>query len=77
MSTWPDGTPKSTNNAFNWQGHASTIAQTRATTLPPRSKNLHAKDGTFRIYTKAGAPSDPSVAVPRRKRDTSAPSTET
>jgi hypothetical protein len=56
MHTWPDGTPKSMNNAFNWR-------EGKATAVPfVANKNHRALDlhshGNIYTYTKATAPSN-------------------
>jgi len=49
---WPDGTPKSTNNAFNWRTGAPSVA------APAKPLNARAKDldsnGSIYAYTPAG-----------------------
>ena len=49
--TWPDGTPKSMNNAFNWRTGEASIA-TPAKTLPARAKDL-SSNGSIYAYTPA------------------------
>ena len=53
MHKWPDGTPKSMNNAFNWRN-------TPATTTPkPKAANARSKDlnSNGSIYTHSQTPS--------------------
>lgn len=70
MSTWPDGTPKSTNNAFDWRNHAPVVEAPKSGPIPARAKDLNATSSIFTIYSKAVASigSFPSVAVPSGKR---------
>ena len=75
MNLWPDGTPKSGNNAFDWRNRTPEIEPTRLGPTPPRTKDLHAKSNVFQAYTRAGNP--PPVAVPRSKRSAASPSTQT
>jgi hypothetical protein len=49
--TWPDGTPKSMNNAFNWRDTEAT-AHTRVGTPNARSLDMHS-NGNICVYTKA------------------------
>lgn len=49
--TWPDGTPKSTNNAFNWRTKASSVA-TPAKPLNARAKDLNS-NGNINTYSTA------------------------
>lgn len=52
QSTWPDGTPKSMNNAFNWRTGAASVAS------PPKPLNARAKDlnstGGIHTFSAAG-----------------------
>lgn len=50
--TWPDGTPKSTNNAFNWRTGAPSVA-TPAKPLNARAKDLDS-NGSIYAYAPAG-----------------------
>ena len=79
MTHWPDGTPKSSNNAFDWRSGASAIKPQRTGPIPPRKKNLNARDGTFKTYTRAVASTGnfPPVAVSRGERRAATPSTQT
>lgn len=52
--TWPDGTPKSMHNAFNWRARESTTTPT-AGHKPPRSLDMHS-NGNVYTYTKAKDP---------------------
>lgn len=57
--TWPDGTPKSMNNAFNWRaGIADVPAAPKAAKPNARSKDLHS-NGNINTYTKASATRTP------------------
>ena len=49
--TWPDGTPKSMNNAFNWRNTEAT-AINRIGAPNARSLDLHSS-GNIYTYTKA------------------------
>lgn len=49
--TWPDGTPKSTNNAFNWRVGKATAVPFVAN-KNNRSMDLHS-NGNVYTYTKA------------------------
>lgn len=51
--TWPDGTPKSTNNAFNWRTGAASVA-TPAKPLNARAKDLNSTGGIY-AHSKASA----------------------
>lgn len=79
MSKWPDGTPKSTNNAFDWRNRAPTVTAPKSGPIPPRAKDLHATSTIFTTYTKAVASigNFPPVAISRGERDTPSPSTKT
>lgn len=58
MKTWPDGTPKSTGNAFDWRGKESKIFKTtefriaHANMLNMAARGTE-KGNTFTIYSKA------------------------
>lgn len=45
---WPDGTPKSMNNAFNWRENALGILCVKPAPTPTRATDLTASDS---IYT--------------------------
>ena len=49
--TWPDGTPKSMNNAFNWRNTAAT-AVPYVGGVNPRSLDMHS-NGNVYTYTRA------------------------
>lgn len=49
MHKWPDGTPKSMNNAFNWRGTPATTSFKRTSTSA-RSKDLNSNGS---IHTHA------------------------
>jgi hypothetical protein len=50
---WPDGTPKSMNNAFNWRENAIGVLSVKfVTPTPARSKDM-ASNGNIYSYTKA------------------------
>lgn len=70
MSTWPDGTPKSTNNAFDWRNRAPTVEAPKSGPIPARAKDMNANSSIFTIYSKAVASigSFPSVAVSSGER---------
>lgn len=57
MHKWPDGTPKSMNNAFNWRTSAAT------TTPKPKAANARSKDlnsnGSIYTYSHATAEKRP------------------
>ena len=50
--TWPDGTPKSMNNAFNWRTGAPSVASP-AKPLNARAQDLNS-NGSIYAYTPAG-----------------------
>ena len=53
---WPDGTPKSMNNAFNWRvGEATAVPFVANKNL--RARDLHS-NGNIYTYTKAAKPSN-------------------
>lgn len=60
MNTWPDVTPKSSGNAFDWRDKESKIFKTaefriaNANTLNMAARGT-TKSGTFTIYSKARA----------------------
>jgi len=49
--TWPDGTPKSMNNAFNWREGVAT-ATPKLGSPNARSLDMHSNGSVF-TYTKA------------------------
>lgn len=51
-SAWPDGTPKSMNNAFNWRTGEPSVAAP-AKPLNARAKDLNS-NGSIYAYTPAG-----------------------
>ncbi len=55
MSTWPDGTPRSSGNAFDWQGKGGSIATSREWKHSESSKlQMQRKPGKpITIYTRA------------------------
>lgn len=60
MSYWPDGTPKSTGNAFDWRSAGSEITKTKSFKLSQNASQQMAGKGSeknrqFTIYTKAKA----------------------
>lgn len=79
MTTWPDGTPKSMNNAFDWKSMTPTIKPHRTGPIPPRAKDLHAKDSILQTYSRAGVAvgNFPPVAVSRGERSTIATPSKT
>jgi hypothetical protein len=66
MHKWPDGTPKSMNNAFNWR-------EGKATAVPFVSNKNHRSldmqsNGNVYAYTKAaGSRSSNSAATPTQR----------
>lgn len=78
MSTWPDGTPKSTNNAFNWRGQAAAVEMPKTRAPAVRSKDLNASGNAFQTYTKAHASigNFPPVAVSRGEWAAASPTTQ-
>lgn len=54
MNKWPDGTPKSSGNAFDWRGGTSVIARDpsiKASEAAKRAVKVPEKQ-TFTIYSK-------------------------
>ena len=51
---WPDGTPKSTTNAFNWRAGATDTAFLKPKASNGRSKDLNSH-GDFHTTTKLNA----------------------
>lgn len=53
--TWPDGTPKSQGNAFNWRGNESHITNSKDWKQSEAAKRqMSGKPGpAFTIYSKA------------------------
>jgi hypothetical protein len=51
--TWPDGTPKSTNNAFNWRTDTPSAAP-KPKTPNARSQDLNS-NGNINTYSKASS----------------------
>lgn len=50
---WPDGTPKSMHNAFNWRDNALGVLSVKfAAPIPARAKDLNS-NGNIYSYTKA------------------------
>jgi hypothetical protein len=49
---WPDGTPKSTNNAFNWRAGVTDTAFLKPKASNGRSKDLNS-NGDVHAYSKA------------------------
>lgn len=49
---WPDGTPKSMHNSFNWRENALGILSTKPAPTPARSKDMNS-NGNIYSYTKA------------------------
>lgn len=60
--TWPDGTPKSMNNAFNWRNTEAT-AITRIGAPNARALDMQSS-GNIYTYTKAKKPPKGFVAPP-------------
>jgi hypothetical protein len=79
MAKWPDGTPKSQNNAFDWRSRTATAMPPKAKPASARSKDLNASDSIFTTYTRAvkSVGNYPPVAVSRGERSTIATPTET
>jgi len=50
--TWPDGTPKSMNNAFNWRAGVTDTAFLKPKASNGRSKDLNS-NGNINTYSKA------------------------
>lgn len=60
MSFWPDGTPKSTGNAFDWRSAGSEIAQAKSFRQSQSATQQMAGKGSdkrrqFTIYSRAKA----------------------
>ena len=56
MTYWPDGTPRSTGNAFDWRGQASKIGNTTAFKNSQRaSQTMAGKGSNFTIKQKPKA----------------------
>lgn len=55
MNTWPDGTPRSHGNAFDWRNRAGSIATSREWKHSESSKRqMQRKPGKpITIYTRA------------------------
>ena len=52
--TWPDGTPKSRGNAFDWRNSASQIVTSREFRQSQASaQQMAGKGKTFTIYSRA------------------------
>jgi hypothetical protein len=47
QSTWPDGTPKSTNNAFNWRAGVTDTAFLKPKANNGRSKDLNSNGNVY------------------------------
>lgn len=62
IHTWPDGTPKSMHNSFNWRQNAKGILLSKPTPTPARASDLTAADS---IYT-----------MPKNKNITKFPTTK-
>ena len=53
MHKWPDGTPKSMHNAFNWRDNATGIlCKQKPVSVSPRSKDMNSND-YFTTYATA------------------------
>jgi hypothetical protein len=50
--TWPDGTPKSTSNAFNWRAGVTDTKFLKPKATNGRSKDLNS-NGDIHAYSKA------------------------
>ena len=50
--TWPDGTPKSMDNAFNWRAGATDTKFLKPKATNGRSKDLNS-NGDINAYSKA------------------------
>lgn len=76
---WPDGTPKSMNNAFNWRAMTPTVTPHKSGPIPARAKDLNSNGNVFTTYSKAVAAigNFPPVAVSRGKRDAATTPTKT
>ncbi len=62
QATWPDGTPKSMNNAFNWRvGKATAIPF--VANVNHRSLDMHS-NGNVYTYTKAKQAGKNYIAPP-------------
>ena len=44
---WPDGTPKSMHNAFNWRENSLGILCVKPTPIPERSKDMTASSSIY------------------------------
>lgn len=56
MTTWPGTSiPKSTRNAFDWQGHASTPVETRVCTKCGEEKPITTFKSSSKSSSKCGA----------------------
>jgi hypothetical protein len=51
--TWPDGTPKSTDNAFNWRAGVTDTKSLKPKATNGRSKDLNS-NGSIYAYAPAG-----------------------
>ena len=61
MHKWPDGTPKSMNNAFNWRENASSILASKPVPTPARSKDM-SSNGSIYAYAKTKSAPKPVAA---------------
>jgi len=52
MHKWPDGTPKSMNNAFNWRAGITDTTSLKPKVTNGRSKDLNSNGGVY-AYSKA------------------------
>ena len=53
MHKWPDGTPKSMHNAFNWRSNAiGILGPQKPKAASPRSKDMNSNDH-FTTYSTA------------------------
>ncbi|MFM7013132.1 MAG: hypothetical protein ACKO0Z_28010 [Betaproteobacteria bacterium] len=67
MHKWPDGTPKSMHNAFNWRANALGVLGVKFTApTPARSKDMHS-NGSIYSYAKAKSNTAPHVATKHGK----------
>lgn len=67
MHKWPDGTPKSMHNAFNWRENAKGVLLVKFT--PPvaaRSKDMHS-NGSIYSYAKAKRDTTPHTITKHGK----------
>jgi hypothetical protein len=78
MTKWPDGTPKSTGNAFAWRERQPEVELPKPRAPAVRSKDLNASGNAFQTYSKAYAAigNFPPVAVSRGERAKASPTTQ-